>query len=341
MAVSWACAQHFYILVSRLTEAVEQAPAFYPYGDASEPRRLGTLSLPEIERCLRGDGLTLHVAHFRCLLQSDTGLLADALQLLYAHYPVSVTRSGFYDFRITLKKKREYPWSPEEVAFDWEGHSPFSPLPLAQTHPLFEWGLNWCIATLSGAHTVIHSAVVERGGAALVLPGQPGAGKSTLCAALALTDWRLLSDELTIISQETGLVQPMPRPISLKQASIGIIGSLFPEVALSKPVDDTHKGAIAYVRPPEHAVDAWRTAVHVGYVVFPRYVRGGEFTVEPLSRAQALAELMGHTFNVGLLGPEGFEALAMAIMGAQCYAVEYPDLASITSWIDATCRKPD
>lgn len=324
-----------------MTEAVELAQAFHPFDDASGLRRLGVLPVQEIENCLRGEGLSLHVANFRCLIQSDTGLLADALKLLYAHYPVSVTRSGFYDFRITLKKKRAYPWSPEEVEFGWEGHSPFSPLPLAQTHPLFEWGLNWCIATLSGAHAVIHSAVVERGGAALVLPGQPGAGKSTLCAALALTDWRLLSDELTIVSQETGLVQPMPRPISLKQASIGIIRSLFPEVALSKLVDDTHKGAIAYVCPPAHAVNAWPNAVRIGYVVFPRYVQGGEFTVEPISRAQALAELMGHTFNVGLLGAEGFEALAMGITGAQCYAVEYPDLASITSWIDATCRKPD
>jgi HprK-related kinase A len=303
--------------------------------------RLGELPLPVLERCLRGAGLGLHVAGFRCLVRSDTGLLSNALHLLYRDYSASVECSGFYDFRVTVMKKRVLPWATQEVEFGWEGHSPFPPLPLAQAHPLFEWGLNWCIATLSGAHTVIHSAVLERNGRALVLPGEPGAGKSTLCAALALTDWRLLSDELTIVSPHTGQVQPMPRPISLKRASIDIIQAAFPSAVLTPRVDDTHKGAIAYVRPPAPAVQAWNTAVGIGYVVFPRYAQGAEFTAEPISRAQALANLMSHTFNVGLLGADGFKALAMAISGAQCYTVEYPDLASITSWIDTTCRNLD
>lgn len=298
-------------------------------------------SVPEIESCLRGAGLSLQVSDFRCLVRSDTGLLAEPLRVLYQHYPASAQPSGFYDFRISLTKKQAFPWSTPEVEFDWEGHSPFPALPLGQAHPLFEWGLNWCIATLSGAHTVIHSAVVERGGMALVLPGQPGAGKSTLCAALALSDWRLLSDELTILSQKTGLVQAMPRPISLKAASIDLVREGFAHAVLSSAVHDTHKGSIAYAQPPRPAVDACRQTARVGYVIFPRYVSGGEFVVESISRAQALAELMSHTFNVGLLGRQGFESLAQAIAGARCYAVEYPDLASITSWIDQTCRPQD
>jgi len=302
--------------------------------------RLGAFTVADIERCLRGPGLTLAVANFRCLVQSDTGLLAAPLHQLYRHYPASLTPSGFYDFRMTLKRKRAAPWQPKEVEFGWEGHSPFPALPLAQTHPLFEWGLNWCVATLSGTHAVIHSAVVERGGAALVLPGEPGAGKSTLCAALALTDWRLLSDELTIVSHATGHVQPMPRPISLKRKSIDIVRSGFADAELSAPIHDTHKGSIAYVRPADAAVDAWAQTARIGYVIFPRYAQGADFTVETVPRAQALAELMSHTFNVGLLGRDGFQTLVNALAGAECYAVEYPDLASITSWIDSTCRNP-
>ncbi len=302
--------------------------------------RLGAFSLEAIERCLRGDGLTLTIANFRCLVQSDTGLLAAPLRLLYRHYPASLTPDGFYDFRITLNGKRAAPWQAKEVEFLWEGRSPFPPLPVAQTHPLFEWGLNWCIATLSGGHAVIHSAVLERSGAALVLPGEPGAGKSTLCAALALTDWRLFSDELTILSHATGQVQPMPRPISLKRSSIDIVRAGFPHAELTTPIADTHKGTIAYVRPPDNAVDAWAHTARIGHLVFPRYVQDAEFTVETVSRAQALAELMSHTFNVGLLGRDGFQALVDALAGAECYAVEYPDLASITSWINATCLNP-
>lgn len=298
---------------------------------------LGELTELQIERCLTGPGLGLELASFRCLIHSDTGLLSNPLRLLYQHYAAQVVPHGFYDFRVKLKKSRKSFLSPWQVKFDWDGNSPFPGLPLAHAHPLFEWGLNWCVATASGAHTVIHSAVVERNGFALVLPGSPGSGKSTLCAALALTNWRLLSDELTIISQADGRVQPVPRPISLKNKSIDVIRAHVPAADMTAPVTDTHKGSIAYARAPNHAVEAGKQAVPVGYVVFPKFVAGAALDFEPLTRAEALAELMEHTFNVGLLGADGFTALANAIANAKCYAVEYGDLASILNWIDTTC----
>ena len=212
---------------------------------------------------------------------------------------------------------------------------------MAHAHPLLEWGLNWCIATASGAHQiVIHSAVVERHGVALVLPGDPGSGKSTLCAGLSLGGWRLLSDELTIVSQTSGDVQAVPRPISLKNSSIDIIQSNFPLVDMTEPVVATHKGSIAYARPPAVAVTSAHQTAPIGFVVFPKFRAGVELGYQPLSRASALTELMEHTFNLGLLGASGFEALAHSITKAHCYAVEYGDLASIRQWVDETCIPP-
>lgn len=301
-------------------------------------RRLSELTETQIEQALQGEGLGLVVASFHGLVQCNTGLLSSPFHLLYEDYLADTSPVGFYDFRINLKKFRSAPWKPWQVKFDWEGSSPFPALPLAHAHPLFEWGLNWCVATASGAHTVIHSAVVERDGLALVLPGSPGSGKSTLCAALALTNWRLLSDELTIISQLDGKVQPVPRPISLKNQSIDIIKAFVPSAELTPPVVATHKGAIAYARPPRSAVQASHQTVPVGYVVFPKFVPGAQLDFEPLTRAEALTELMENTFNVGLLGAEGFASLARAIANAKCYAVEYGDLASIVNWVNTTCR---
>jgi predicted ATPase len=47
---------------------------------------------------------------------------------------------------------------------------------------------------------MLHAAVVEKNGKALILPALPGSGKSTLSAALAMNGWRFLSDEFTMIS---------------------------------------------------------------------------------------------------------------------------------------------
>lgn len=299
--------------------------------------RIGDISERQIQQALQGEGLVLEVASYRCLIQSNTELLAKPIGVLYQDYVAELLPTGFFDFRISVNMPRSAFWKPE-VEFDWQGSSPFPALPLAHAHPLFEWGLNWCVATASGAHTVIHSAVVERDGLALVLPGSPGSGKSTLCAALALTDWRLLSDELTIISQADGRVQPVPRPISLKNKSIDIIRAFVPLADLTEPVTDTHKGSIAYARPPSSAVAASDQPVPVGYVVFPKFVAGATLDFEPLTRAEALSELMENTFNVGLLGADGFASLALAIANAKCYAVEYGDLTSIVDWVNTTCR---
>lgn len=295
-------------------------------------------STSQFEQALKDEGLGLDIGPFRCLVRSDIASVAAPLLKLYQDYPAHLSPAGFYDFRINLKKTRSNFWKPWLVEFDWEGSSPFPALPVAQAHPLFEWGLNWCVASASGAHTVIHSAVVERDGLALVLPGSPGSGKSTLCAGLALGDWRLLSDELTIISQVDGRVQPVPRPISLKNKSIDIIRTHVPSADLTVPVTDTHKGSIAYARPPASAVAGHDCPVPVGYVVFPKYVAGAQLDFEPLTHAEALSELMENTFNVGLLGAAGFTALARAMADAKCYAVEYGDLASVMNWVNHTCR---
>lgn len=293
---------------------------------------LGNIPIENIEQALLGEGLSLQVSDFRCLIRSDTGRLAQPLSLLYQDYSASVGCHGFYDFQINLSRRNAR--SGREVEFSWEGASPFPALPIDQTHPLFEWGLNWCIATLSGADIVIHAAVVEKHGTALVMPGQPGSGKSTLCAELSLSGWRLLSDELTIISSKSGLVRPIPRPISLKNASIDIIGTRFPTANMTEPITDTRKGPIAYVRPPPAAVEAWAMAVPVSEIVFPRYRANCEFSVQPVSRAHALTRLLENTFNVGLIGREGFKALALSASTADTYQIEYSRLTDVTRWLD-------
>ena len=70
---------------------------------------------------------------------------------LYRDYSADPQPGGFYDFRIKLAATKPQFWGRKEVEFDWEGMSPFPARVRAHTHPLFEWGLNWCVATANGA----------------------------------------------------------------------------------------------------------------------------------------------------------------------------------------------
>ena len=299
---------------------------------------LGTLALDSISNALTGGGLGLEVGPYRCRIRSDQGReLAEPLHLLYREYPASLTPSGFIDLDLTLSKKRSG-WRRREVEFAWEHESPFPPLPLDQVHPLFEWGLNWCISTVSGEDIVIHAAVLERNGGALVLPGEPGSGKSTLCAELCLSGWRLLSDELTIISATSGRAKPMPRPISLKDESIRLIRSRHADAVITTPIGDTRKGAIAYVRPPADSVARWAEEVPVRHVAFPRFSPAAPLQAQPLTQAKMLSRLLDNTFNVGLLGRTGFTGLALAVANASAHEITYGDLSDVAAWIDLTCQ---
>lgn len=297
---------------------------------------LGELAPSTIEASLRGQGICIEVGPFLCRITSDTGLLSKPLHQLYSAYPASLSAEILVDFEISLRRTG-HPFN-RQVEFFWEGKSPFPTLPLSQTHPLFEWGLNWAIATLSGNDIVIHAAVVEKNGYALVLPGDPGAGKSTLCAALALSDWRLFSDELTIIDRQTLTVRPVPRPISLKDGSISLIQSRFANVQMTEAIGETRKGDIAYAKPYDDAIQKTDRPAPIGTILFPKYRAGATLETLPTTNAFALAKLLENTFNVGLLGKEGFIDTAKAIANARCFDITYSSLDELLPWLNSECQ---
>lgn len=294
---------------------------------------LESLSVQEVAAALSGAGLAISIDPYLFRIRSEVDGLAEPLRVLYGDYPTAAGEAEFFDADIVLTRNRR-----GQVEFRWNGPTSFPELPHSQALPLLEWGLNWCIATMSGASIVMHAAVVERNGHALVLPGEPGSGKSTLCAELSLSGWRLLSDELTIIDPETRRIQPVPRPISLKEGSIDLIARRHPDATITDPISETRKGAIAYVKPPQAAIERRAEAVPLRTVLFPTFAADAtEAEVEPVTRARTLAKLLDNCFNVGLLGHQGFEVLAEVVAGAESFQARYGDMSDVIAWLDRNC----
>jgi HprK-related kinase A len=173
---------------------------------------------------------------------------------------------------------------------------------------------------------MIHAAVLERDGRALVLPGVTGAGKSTLCAGLAHRGWRLLSDEFALIRPADGQVDPWPRPISLKNASIDLIRRWAPDARLSTPVPNTNKGTVAHVCPPAGSVERAREPAMPAWIVFPIFAREQAARLTRLPRARAFFKLADCSFNYGTLGLRGFTTLSRMIDGCDTYEFTYSSL---------------
>ena len=279
-------------------------------------------------------GIAIEIAPFVTRIRSALPRVARALQLLYASYPVD--EAGFCDFHVELTAGAGIRrWFRPQVNFVLDGTRPFKPLPLEQAYPMFEWGLNWCIANHCHRFLMLHAAVVERHGGAVVLPAPPGSGKSTLTAALASRGWRLLSDELALIVPSSLELMPVPRPISLKNQSIELIRRFAPDELIGPVWRDTRKGDIAHVRASDESIARAREPAKPSWIVFPHYDEGAGPTLEHISKARSVARLAGNAFNISRLGGDGFDCLVELVDACECRQFRYSRLEDAVAIFDA------
>jgi HprK-related kinase A len=274
-------------------------------------------------------------------ISSNIPAVASGVQLLYGDYPL-LPDEAFVDFDMRMERGIGlHRWVHPQVRFVCDGGSPFKPLPISHAYPLLEWAMNWCISTQAHQYLMLHAAVIERDGLAAILPAPPGSGKSTLCAALIHRGWRLLSDEMTLISPLDGEIVPLCRPVSLKNESLEIIRNFAPSAVFSDVVHDTSKGSVGLMKVEKHHLDRMNSTARPGWVIFPKYVADASAKLTPRSRADSMLELGRNAFNYGLLGASGFNALAEVVDHSDCYDFEYSALDDAVHIFDslATCRR--
>ncbi|MGO9445620.1 MAG: HprK-related kinase A [Thiobacillaceae bacterium] len=230
----------------------------------------------------------------------------------------------FSDFHVAVDKPAGLRrWLRPQAMFWLDGVSPFKPLPVEQAYAMFEWGLNWCISNHLHAYLMLHAAVLEREGRALVMPAPPGSGKSTLAAGLMLSGWRLLSDELAIIDCRTNELIPLARPVSLKNASIDVIRSFSSDAVIGRIVSDTAKGTVTHLRATDESHRRVGERARPGWIVFPKYVAGAKPRLIPAEKGQSYMTVAEGSFNYGLLGEAGYHALTALVDASDCYQFEY------------------
>ncbi|MDE2429902.1 MAG: HprK-related kinase A [Burkholderiales bacterium] len=272
--------------------------------------KVGSLKTEEIRHRLKNGGLRLSLAGFELVVHSSLPDIADGISRLYSEYPLG-KEDGFTDFHIKLNSPSPLRrWFRPQVNFTLDDYTPFKPLPLGQAFAMFEWGLNWVIANHCHQFAIVHSAVVEKNGKGIIFPGTPGSGKSTLCAALICRGWRLLSDEMALISLNTKQIHPFPRPIGLKNVSIDIIREFGNNLLFGKTIHDTAKGDVAHLCPPAPSVAAARVSATPFAVVFPRFQQGATLELLPVTKGKTMLQLAENCFNYPVLGIDGFNCLA-------------------------------
>jgi HprK-related kinase A len=225
-------------------------------------------------------------------------------------------------------------WIARQSHFVCDGQVPFEPYPASHAFPLFEWGLNWCIAHMAQYFLLLHSAVVEKNGHAAILPAAPGSGKSTLCAGLVARGWRLLSDEFGILRHDDGMLLPMPRPVPLKNASIDVMQKFAPHLSFGPRYEKTRKGTVVHLFPPEDSLRRQAEPARPRWVIFPRFQQGAPLCLTPQPETLAIARLVNNAFNYPVTGEDGFRSLCRLVRDVDAFDLVNGDLNEAVECID-------
>ena len=268
-------------------------------------------------------------------VSSSFSQVTKTVSELYQDYKVSLN-SDWFDFNLSVERPSNFRrFFKTQAVFKLDGHIPFKPLPSAHAYPLFEWGMNWCVANFYHKYLIFHAAVLEKNGKAVILPAPPGSGKSTLCASLALSGWRLLSDEMAVLDIETGKVLPFVRPICLKNNSISLVKDWFPEAFISDIATDTQKGDVAHVRPPTDSVRRCEESADLFAVVFPKYVANSPTEVFSMTQISTLNMLIENAFNFDLFGHEGFEFISSKLPNLLLLEATYSNVDELRNILES------
>lgn len=283
------------------------------------------LSRASFREQLANRGITLRVGPYNYTIRSNLKDVRTGLTELYADFPLAGAEE-FVDYSVSLEAGSFWQRARGEAEFLFDEQSPFDPIPDGQAYAFLEWGMNWCVSLHTNEYLKLHAAVVARNDAAVIFPGVPGAGKSTLCAAMGLAGWRILSDEHAMIPPGSTDVIPLCRPVSLKNESIDVIRGFSPEAIIGPVSKETHKGVVAHLKADLDPKSHDTGPLPVKAMVFPTFSPGQEQRLVPRRRTESFLLAAYHSFNYSLLCETGFEAMQTLVEKVNCYDLFYHDL---------------
>ena len=259
-----------------------------------------------------------------------------ALRRLYAGYPAPEDGIATVTARIgpPVPWRR---WIRPQAAIEGD-HSLPGAVPMALRHALLaaEMAMNMQVALGERRHLLLHAAAVERGGKALILPGESGSGKSTLAALLGECGWRLMADEFVMIDLVTGMALPFPRAISLKNSAISEMAARITDPARFGPhLSGTPKGELRHLRPCAQAIERMDEPALPALILFPSF--GFAPASAGVGRSELFMRLTEGSTNYVALGQPGFEMMLRLAETVPAARFAYPDSATGIAIVEQFC----
>jgi len=167
----------------------------------------------------------------------------------------------------------------------------------------------------------IHAAALEWQGQGIILPAQPGGGKSTLAIALLRAGLRLLSDDMPLLSKqhERPVVLAFPEDINVCEDGIGF----FSELAFLSRQEANERGKRSFDAQYVFT-DQMAECAAPRLLVFPRIGRTLHSVLRPIGHGEATVQLLQHSLPPmhRPLAAAHFETMLDTVACCDCYQLE-------------------
>jgi hypothetical protein len=197
----------------------------------------------------------------------------------------------------------------------------------------------YSLADKSWGGLLFHAGALAWKGKGLLLPGDVGAGKTTLTAWLALKpngSLEYLTDEMVFFPNGADTMQTYTRPLNLKTPARAALEDLVDFEGDADRILSTQYGDL--ISPDLVNFAGPRDETPLSLITFPHYAAGNEFELKRLSKAQAGLALMQCLVNARNLPEHGFRELARLARRAPAYKMSYAHFDQIGEGVEALIR---
>jgi hypothetical protein len=190
------------------------------------------------------------------------------------------------------------------------------------------------VLRLASYEVALHTAALIQNGKALLIGGQPGAGKSTLALALTRAGWELAADDVALVNQR-GLITGLPFPLTAKSSSWPLVDRHWPELAALPTYHRPDGFDVRYIIPENVASPGpWEVGA---FVLLDRHPNA-PVQVEAMDPADMLGTLISEATSPDQrLTAKGFSALVTSLEKAQCVKLTYSDLFEGVEALNELC----
>lgn len=224
-------------------------------------------------------------------------------------------------------------WQADGMAFLSRNGGPASLIQALQAGPVLKARITEDILACPRWLLALHAGCLHRHGKALLLLGEPGAGKTTLTSWLTTRGFDYAGDDIAVVDPE-GRVQGLAFLPSVKAGAWPLLASVYGDMARLPVHVRADRRRVRFSTPRTIAAEG---PVSVGWVVRLRRRSGGRARLDPMTATMALKQLLAEAASHDEIGRSSLDTMIQTVAAARCHELHYSGLDDAARLLRQLC----